>query len=115
GAPDGGLLAGRVGSAAAPDTIRFQTVSREQGLSSDTIYGVLADGGHIWLSGPAGLMRYEPDTGLVKTFHREHGLQGEEFNFGAYIRLRDGRLCFGGPGGFNLFDPSRLTQTARAQ
>jgi signal transduction histidine kinase/ligand-binding sensor domain-containing protein/CheY-like chemotaxis protein len=111
---DGGGLGRVIGSAAAPDTIRFQTVSREQGLSSDTIYGVLADGGHIWLSGTAGLMRYEPGTGVVKTFHREHGLQGEEFNFGAYIRLRDGRLCFGGPGGFNLFAPSHLTESGRA-
>jgi len=111
---DGGGLARVVGSAAAPEAIRFRTVSREQGLSSDTIYGVLADGDHIWLSGTAGLMRYEPNTGAVKTFHREHGLQGEEFNSGAYIRLRDGRLCFGGPGGFNLFDPSHLTESSRA-
>jgi signal transduction histidine kinase/ligand-binding sensor domain-containing protein/CheY-like chemotaxis protein len=110
---DGGGLARVVGSANSPDSIRFQTVSREQGLSSDTIYGVVADAGHIWLSGTAGLMRYEPQAGTLETFHREHGLQGEEFNSGAYIRLRDGRLCFGGPGGFNLFDPSRLTQTAR--
>ncbi len=59
-------------------------------------------------------MRYEPDTRAVKTYHRENGLQGEEFNSGAYFRLRDGRLCFGGPGGFNLFDPSRLTESSRA-
>ena len=111
---DGGGLARVVGSVAAPDGIHFQTVSREQGLSSDTIYGVLADRGHIWLSGTAGLMRYDPDSGAIKTFHREHGLQGEEFNSGAYILLRDGRLCFGGPGGFNLFDPSRLTESGRA-
>ena len=110
---DGGGLVRVLGSASSPDSIRFQTVSREQGLSSDTIYGVVADAGHIWLSGTAGLMRYEPQAGTLKTFHREHGLQGEEFNSGAYIRLRDGRLCFGGPGGFNLFDPSRLTAPAR--
>jgi signal transduction histidine kinase/ligand-binding sensor domain-containing protein/CheY-like chemotaxis protein len=110
---DGGGLARVVGSAAAPGAIRFETVSREHGLSSDTIYGVVADGSHIWLSGTAGLMRYEPNTGAVKTFHREHGLQGEEFNTGAYIRLGDGRLCFGGPGGFNLFDPSHLTESGR--
>jgi len=110
---DGGGLVRVVGSANSPDSIHFQTVSRERGLSSDTIYGVVVDAGHIWLSGTAGLMRYEPEAGALKTFHREHGLQGEEFNSGAYIRLRDGRLCFGGPGGFNLFDPSRLTQTAR--
>ncbi len=111
-ATGGGGLARVVGTTAAPDAIRFEAVSREQGLSSDTIYGVLADAaGHIWLSGNSGLMRYDPETRAVKTYHREHGLQGEEFNFGAYFRLRDGRLCFGGPGGFNLFDPSRLTES----
>ncbi|MDB6091889.1 MAG: hypothetical protein JWN85_4673 [Gammaproteobacteria bacterium] len=111
-ATDGGGLALLLGSATAPGSIRFKTVSREEGLSSDTVYGVLADaGGHMWLSTAAGLMRYDPDTQSVKTYHREHGLQGEEFNFGAYFRLRDGRLCFGGPGGFNIFDPSRLSES----
>jgi signal transduction histidine kinase/CheY-like chemotaxis protein/HPt (histidine-containing phosphotransfer) domain-containing protein len=66
--------------------------------------------GHLWLSGNAGLVRFDPDTGAVKTYHREDGLQGEEFNFGAYARLNDGRLCFGGPGGFNIFDPQHLTE-----
>jgi signal transduction histidine kinase/ligand-binding sensor domain-containing protein/CheY-like chemotaxis protein/HPt (histidine-containing phosphotransfer) domain-containing protein len=111
-ATDGGGLALVLGSSASAAAIRFQVVSREEGLSSDTIYGVLADAsGHIWLSGTAGLMRYDPDTKTVKTYHREHGLQGEEFVTGAFHRLRDGRLCFGGPGGFNIFDPSRLTES----
>ena len=64
--------------------------------------------GRLWLSGNAGLMRYDPATRAVKTYHREHGLQGEEFNSGAYYRTHDGRLCFGGPGGFNIFDPAQL-------
>ena len=110
-ATDGGGLALVQGSAAAPKAIRFKVLSREEGLSSDTVYGVVADaGGRIWLSSDAGLVRYDPETGALKTYHREHGLQGEEFNFGAYHRLRDGRLCFGGPGGFNIFDPGRLTE-----
>ncbi len=45
----------------------------------------------------------------MKTYHREQGVQGEEFSSGAFLRLRDGRVCFGGPGGFNIFDPQRLT------
>ena len=110
-ATDGGGLALAQGSAAAPDAIRFKVLSREEGLSSDTVYGVVADaGGRIWLSSDAGLVRYDPESGGIKSYHREHGLQGEEFNFGAYHRLRDGRVCFGGPGGFNIFDPSRLTE-----
>ncbi|MBV8143606.1 MAG: response regulator, partial [Gammaproteobacteria bacterium] len=47
-----------------------------------------------------------------KAYHREDGLQGEEFNFNAYYRTRDGRLCFGGPGGINIFDPAALYRNA---
>ena len=108
---DGAGLVRVVGSAAAPDAIRFEAITRAQGLSSDTIYGVVPDiTGALWLSGNAGLMRYDPAKNTVKTYHREHGLQGEEFAFGAFARLRDGRVCFGGPGGFNIFDPARLTE-----
>ena len=111
---DGGGLARVVGSAASAASIRFDVVSRDDGLSSDTIYGVLGDDqGRLWLSGNAGLMRYDPDSRAVKTYHREHGLQGEEFDFGAFHRLRDGRLCFGGPGGFNIFSPARLFENKR--
>jgi signal transduction histidine kinase/ligand-binding sensor domain-containing protein/DNA-binding NarL/FixJ family response regulator/HPt (histidine-containing phosphotransfer) domain-containing protein len=107
---NGGGLARVDGSPAAPGKIRFHVLAREEGLSSDTIYGVLPDAsGRIWLSGNAGLMRLDPETGAVKTFHREDGLQGEEFDTEAYHRLRDGRLCFGGPGGFNIFDPLKLS------
>jgi signal transduction histidine kinase/ligand-binding sensor domain-containing protein/CheY-like chemotaxis protein/HPt (histidine-containing phosphotransfer) domain-containing protein len=111
---DGGGLALVVGSATSANAIRFRIVSRDEGLSSDTIYGVLTDSvGRLWLSGNSGLMRFDPDTGAVKTLHRERGLQGEEFDLNAFHRLRDGRLCFGGPGGFNIFDPSRLSENRR--
>jgi signal transduction histidine kinase/CheY-like chemotaxis protein/HPt (histidine-containing phosphotransfer) domain-containing protein len=94
-----------------PGVLRFRTLSRSDGLTSDTIYAVLPDAaGHLWLSGNAGLMRLDPDSGAVKTYHREDGLQGEEFDSGAAVRLRDGRVCFGGDGGFNIFDPARLTE-----
>jgi signal transduction histidine kinase/ligand-binding sensor domain-containing protein/CheY-like chemotaxis protein len=111
---DGGGLAQVVGSAASADSIHFRVLSHDDGLSSDTIYGVLTDAaGRLWLSGNAGLMRFDPDSGAVKTFHRERGLQGEEFDFNAFHRMRDGRLCFGGPGGFNIFDPSRISENRR--
>jgi signal transduction histidine kinase/HPt (histidine-containing phosphotransfer) domain-containing protein/ActR/RegA family two-component response regulator len=114
GTSDGGLALA-TGSVAAPQSIRFRTYSRGEGLTSDTIYGALVDGdGRIWLSGNAGLMRLDPDTDAVKTFHEADGAAGEEFTTNAYFRMRDGRLCFGGPGGFNIFDPARLTERAQA-
>src|SRR5262249_35774123 len=114
-ATDGGGLARVVDAAAAPDAIEFEVLARADGLTSDTLYGVVPDArGDVWLSGNAGLMRFNPKTHAVKTFHREHGLQGEEFSFGAYYRLHDGRICFGGAGGFNIFDPTALTENATA-
>ncbi|MET0535355.1 MAG: two-component regulator propeller domain-containing protein [Steroidobacter sp.] len=110
-ATEGGGLVQVLGSPAEPDAIRFRSWTREQGLTSDTLYGVVVDAaGDLWLSGNAGLMRFDPDPGAIKAYHRQHGLQGEEFAFGAQHRLRDGRMCFGGPGGFNIFDPMRLTE-----
>ncbi len=104
----------RWAAASAPQSIRFRTYSLAEGLTSDTIYGVLVDGdGRIWLSGNAGLMRLDPDTGAVKTFHVADGAAGEEFTTNAYFRMHDGRLCFGGPSGFNIFDPARLTERSQ--
>ena len=112
---DVGGLVRVAGSSADLQSIRFDVFGRAQGLSSDTIYGVVPDAsGAIWLAGNAGLMRFDPVSRAVKTYHREHGLQGEEFAFGAYFRLRDGRLCFGGPVGFNIFDPARLSENRQA-
>ncbi|MEJ0039956.1 MAG: two-component regulator propeller domain-containing protein [Gammaproteobacteria bacterium] len=112
---DGGGLARVVGSAEAPAGIRFDAVTRAQGLTSDTVYGIVPDAtGKIWLSGNSGLMRFDPETHEIKTYHREQGVQGEEFSFGAALRLRDGRICFGGAGGFNVFDPQHLTENKSA-
>jgi signal transduction histidine kinase/ligand-binding sensor domain-containing protein/CheY-like chemotaxis protein/HPt (histidine-containing phosphotransfer) domain-containing protein len=108
---DSGGLAQVIGTSATPNAIRFRAASKAEALSSHTIYGVVADAkGHLWTSGNVGLVRFDPETGAVKTYHREDGLQGEEFNFGAYAKLANGRLCFGGPGGFNIFDPQSLTE-----
>jgi len=108
----GGLAVATAG--AVSDAVHLRTYSRKDGLSSDTLYGVLVDeSGRVWMSGTAGLMRLDPSDGTIKTFHREDGLQGEEFTTGAFARLHDGRLCFGGPGGFNIFDPARLTENRK--
>jgi signal transduction histidine kinase/ligand-binding sensor domain-containing protein/CheY-like chemotaxis protein/HPt (histidine-containing phosphotransfer) domain-containing protein len=102
-----------IGSADNPDSIRFRNVSKANGLTSDTIYGVQSDDtGALWLSGNAGLMRFEPDSNRVTSFHRNEGLQGEEFNFGAHFRANDGRMLFGGANGFNHFDPRQLERNA---
>jgi diguanylate cyclase (GGDEF)-like protein len=113
-ATDRGLARVR-GSSAHPDSIRFETFGLADGLASDTVYGILVDtSGRLWMSGNSGLTRYDPEAGVFRTYHVQHGLQGEEFDFGAYRRLRDGRLAFGGPGGFNVFTPGSIQDSGGA-
>ena len=122
----GGGLNRVLGSSRAPAEIRFATVSQALGLASDVVYGIESDTeGALWLSGNNGLSRYWPGTGDVQTFHRSHGLQAEEFNFGAHYREPhrephriphrepDARLWFGGANGYNAFAPAQLQRNVR--
>ena len=98
-----------------PGVVRFSNYSQADGLSNDVIYGIQGDDeGNLWLSTNFGLNRFNPESGEVKRFHRSHGLQAEEFNFGAHFRSQDGELFFGGANGFNRFHPDALPVNNRA-
>jgi diguanylate cyclase (GGDEF)-like protein len=93
----------------APHNLRFANISEAQGLPNNTVYGLRADGtGNIWISTNFGLARLDPRSSAIQRFHRLHGLQAEEFNFGAHYRDRSGKLFFGGAAGFNAFFPEVL-------
>jgi len=105
----GGGLDRVVGSALVPEAIRFDNFNDRNGLPNDTVYGIHADAaGLLWISTNHGLARFDPHSQEVRSFHRSHGLQEEEFNFGAHYVSRAGRLFFGGASGYNAFDPGRV-------
>ena len=98
-----------VGSALVPEAIRFEIFNSSNGLPNDTVYGIHGDSsGRLWLSTNYGLVRFDPASAEVRSFHRSHGLQAEEFNFGAHYADRAGRLFFGGAKGYNAFDPANI-------
>ena len=106
----GGGLDQVIGSDGLLDNVRFRNLNNaENPVTNDVIYGIESDTqGHLWLSSNYGLTQYIPNRGVVRTFHRSHGLQDEEFNFGAHYRNASGELFFGGANGFNAFFPSDL-------
>jgi diguanylate cyclase (GGDEF)-like protein len=59
-------------------------------------------------------VRFDPRTETLRDYSASHGLQGNEFNFGAHYRTARGELLFGGPGGFNQFFPERLQTNEHA-
>jgi diguanylate cyclase (GGDEF)-like protein len=115
----GGGLDRVLDPADGPANLRFANISESQGLPNNTIYGIRADGtGNIWISTNYGLARFDPrkigsKDWAIQRFHRLHGLQAEEFNFGAHYRDRSGKLFFGGAAGFNSFYPEVLEFNAR--
>ncbi len=91
----------------------FRHYFERDGLASDVVYGILSDDeSGLWLSTNDGLSRLDRATGTFKTYRMSHGLQGDEFNFGASYRSRSGELFFGGTGGFNAFYPDRIESNA---
>jgi diguanylate cyclase (GGDEF)-like protein len=95
--------------------LRFETLTEANGLPNNTVYGVVPDSaGTLWLSTNHGLARLDPGSGKVSNYYRNHGLQADEFNFGAHGRTHDGLLLFGGVNGYNAFDPLNL-QVNRSQ
>jgi len=91
----------------------FRRYTQADGLASMSVYGVLGDDrGNLWLSSNRGLSRFDPPTGEFRHFDTTHGLQSHEFNFGAYLRGKQGWLYFGGVNGFNAFHPARVTENS---
>ncbi len=92
----------------------FKSWSRREGLVSNTIFAICHDAGHnLWLATNDGLVRFEPDSGLIATYSASDGLQGDEFNSGAACLADDGRLYFGGIGGLTAFYPEDLIGAPR--
>ena len=89
--------------------VRFTRYNKQSGLLSETVYAAELDGQQrLWISTNRGLTRLEPEIGVFKHFNSSHGLQSDEFNHGASLRARDGRLLFGGINGFNSFHADRI-------
>lgn len=66
--------------------------------------------GVFWIGSARGLVRFDPGSGQVKTFSKKDGLQSDVFKIWASTAFSDGRMAFGGPEGFNIFDPSGISR-----
>ena len=98
-----------VGNPFSLDGTHFENLSESDGLPNSTIYGIESDSsGRLWLSSNRGVAEFNPDDLSVRNFRPSHGLQGDEFNFGAHYRGADGTIYFGGANGYNAFLPESL-------
>ncbi|RNI31703.1 response regulator [Rufibacter latericius] len=100
-----------------PETNSFRLFTKENGLADNIILNILEDRRHdLWISTPNGISKLEIKGRLAReisfvtrNYDESDGLQGKVFNENAAYLTRKGEVVFGGPNGFNLFQPSDLT------
>lgn len=88
---------------------KFGLYTDKGGLSSEFIKGITEDElGNLWISTSNGLTKFNPDSRELKKYNVADGLQGLEFEAGAYMKTRNGEMYFGGINGFNRFYPEDI-------
>jgi len=109
----GGGLDRVVGTPFSRGSLRFENIGETDGLPNSTVYGIESDAtGRLWVSTNRGLAAVRTENRSVRSYRRSHGLQADEFNFGAHFRGPDGTVYFGGSNGYNAFVPERLETNA---
>ncbi len=87
----------------------FTAYTTNQGLPSNTVYGVLEDKqGNLWISTTRGLAKFTPENGKCEILDIRDGLQSYDYNSGSYCKSRSGVMYFGGVNGLNVIYPDSI-------
>ncbi len=87
-----------------PKDETFEQYDKRNGLANNVVYGILEDNRHnLWLSTNAGISEFNVRKKTFTNFTKEDGLQGREFNAGAFFHAKD-ILAFGGINGISWFN-----------
>jgi ligand-binding sensor domain-containing protein/serine phosphatase RsbU (regulator of sigma subunit) len=99
-----------------PSTEHFEHYFVKDGLPNDYIYCVMPDKkGHLWMTTNKGISRFNPyiknnNGSAFRNYDVSDGLQGLEHNQGAFFLSRKGEMFIGGVNGFNVFDPTKISE-----
>ena len=86
-------------------TNKFTAYSVKDGLPDKSIKAILEDNDYnLWISTTNGMSKFNPKNKTFYNYDYTDGLQDYAFS-NARCKSTDGRLLFGGPNGFNIFDP----------
>lgn len=72
------------------------------------VHKIIAGHNGLWLTTGNGMYCYQPESGNVKTYNKQDGLQENQFLPNAGLQMADGTIFVGGINGFNEFHPDRM-------
>ncbi|MCX6296310.1 MAG: triple tyrosine motif-containing protein [Bacteroidetes bacterium] len=93
---------------------KFSAYFEKDGLPNDFIYCILPDKkGNFWMTTNKGISKFNPEIknengSAFRNYDLNDGLQGLEFNQGAYFQSKSGEIFVGGVSGFNTFFPEKI-------
>lgn len=88
---------------------QFKTYGEKEGLSNGNVLGILPDNaGFIWISTHTGISRFDPVNKSFKNYTYGNGLPIQEPTENSFVKLDDGKLCFGGNNGLVTFNPQKI-------
>ncbi|WP_026729877.1 hybrid sensor histidine kinase/response regulator transcription factor [Flavobacterium denitrificans] len=88
-----------------PKTFEKKFLTQRNGLPNNSILNIVRDKqGAYWCSTYNGIFVYNVETGKITSYHDTDGLQSNQFNYNAALRLSAGEIVFGGIKGFNIID-----------
>ncbi len=96
------------------ETKKIKTYTRNDGLPSMSIQGILADekNNTLWLSTFEGLSRFNVESEQLNNFTIADGIQGQLFADGAATKTSDGLFIFGGANGITVFNPGDINKNS---
>lgn len=94
-----------------PAKEEFTIYTEHDGLPNNVIYSTLEDdAGNLWITSNRGITKFSKQSGTFVNYDTKDGVQGNEFNAGAYFENRKGEMFFGGMNGINIFHPNEITR-----
>ncbi len=94
-----------------PVTGSFQRYYEKDGLPDNFIRGIILDNsGILWVTTNGGVSRFDYKHNQIKNFVKADGLQSNEFIERSILKTKSGVLLMGGPKGFNIIYPDKITE-----
>ncbi len=94
---------------------RIARYGAADGWQSATFTGMQVDvNGVVWVAGPRGLWRYDPEKKQLRTFGAQDGLISAEFNDAVLVQRDDGTIFGATLAGIVGFDPLHVTENTQA-
>ncbi|MFA9192012.1 two-component regulator propeller domain-containing protein [Flavobacterium sp. FZUC8N2.13] len=95
-----------------PQTFTKRFLTQRDGLSNNSILNIVRDNqGAYWCSTYNGIFVYNISNNKITSYHDVDGLQSNQFNYNAALKLSTGEIVFGGIKGFNIIDTKINSQT----